>query len=174
MFLSELQYLSTESKLKYLSSPEGIGTLKEWLSTGYSLHRIATILDIPKTALYKICDYNADITAVTGRPLLVAGVKPIKVDHSRPIAYRIVTGYSYSHKRGDILGEYITANELWQSDFIRNYFNSFGRYESGYLDNYLTSVYRNGIYYLSNRYTIAYCEVNKRGILKIHIPDRTK
>ncbi len=165
MLISELQDQSTENKLKWLQSIDGLSQLREWLSVGLSLHKIAPMLQIQSSTLYKFCDRTPEIVAITGRKQV------IKVDLSRPPAYRIVTGYSYHSKhRGQIICEYETANELWQSDFICNYFWSFGKSCSNYFDIYLKEITSSGVCQLSNSYIAMFCEVNRRGIIKILKP----
>ena len=165
MDLSTIKALSTPDKLKYLCSSDGLDQLHQWLSAGLSLHRIAPMLQIKSSTLYKLCDSAPEIIAITGRT-------PVeKVDHTRPTAYRIVTGYSFHSKhRGQIIGEYETAEELWQSNFIRCYFKSYGRSEQDYLHSYLIKIKNSGFCQLSNIYSTAYCDVNRRGIIKILKP----
>ena len=165
MDLSAIQDLSTPDKLKYLCTSDGLDQLQQWLSAGLSLHRIASMLQIQSSTLYKFCDRTPEIVAITDRTPFE------KVDLTKPPMYRIVKGYSYLSKhRGQIAGEYKTAKELWQSAFISNYFRSFGRTELDYFDSYLVKINNSGFCQLSNIYCIAYCDVNRRGIIKILKP----
>ena len=94
--------------------------------------------------------------------------RPLKPDRSRDPAYRLIAGLDHSHhRRGTILAEYGTAKDLWSSSFIRNYFASFGKSEADYHADYLKKLNQNSIYQLSNLYSIAYCEVTKRGTISL-------
>jgi hypothetical protein len=159
MVLSEdFLSLPTPEKLILLKTPDGEAQLIEWLSSGYTICSLAATLGISEGALYKLCDRNPEITAVTGRPLI------IKQDLSRPAAYRIILGYN--DKRGTILAEYITAEVLWQDPLIHQYFSSFGIHHIDYYERYLTKINQSGLYQLSHLYSVIYCEVTKIGIIK--------
>jgi hypothetical protein len=119
------------------------------------------MLQIQNSTLYDFCDRTPEIVAITGR------TPTEKVDLTKPPAYRIITGYSFHSKhQGQIIGEYQTAEELWQSDFICNYFRSFGRSKMDYLDNYLKEITNNGLCQLSNNYVILFCHITERGVIK--------
>lgn len=68
MDLSEIKSLPTNDKLVWLKSPSGIAKLKKWLSKGYSLHKIAPMLDMCGSTLYSLCDRTPELTAITDRP----------------------------------------------------------------------------------------------------------
>ncbi|MDF2537138.1 MAG: hypothetical protein K0S76_159 [Herbinix sp.] len=160
MVLSEdFLSLPTPEKLILLKTPDGVAQLIEWLSTEYTICSLAPTLGISEGALYKLCDRNPKITAVTGRPLIV------KHDLSRPAAYRIILGYT--GKRGEILAEYATAEEVWQNPLIHRYFSSFGIHHIDYYERYLTKINHSGFCQLSHLYSIVYAEINRRGFIKI-------
>lgn len=153
--------LSTKDKCLWLKTPEGIAQLKEWLSAGYNIHRLAPMIGLNCSALYKICDRIPDLVAITSRPLVVD--RP-KVDLSKPLAYRIIL--NFPEKRGEILCEYATAEDLWKDPLIRHYFETFGRSELDYLDNYLKTINSSGLYKLSGLYSVVYGEITKMGVVK--------
>lgn len=170
MDLSALQSLPTSDKLQWLHSDEGIEQLKEWLSTSCSLHRIASTINISKGILYKVCDGNPELTAITGRTLVVAGDNPVKTDYTAPPAYRLIAGLDYSYRHGQIIEEYKTAEDLWKSEFVKRYFKSFDRSEVDYFDGYLAKINQSGICRISNLYCIVYCAINNRGIIQVRKP----
>lgn len=157
MVLSELQSLSQKEKRRWLQSPDGLTQVQEWLSTGYLLPQIADILGLPRRSIYIICNLNSELAAIIGKQV------------NRPPAYRLIVGLD-CNRRGTIVAEYDTAEDAWQTDFIRRYFRSFGFSENNYYTDYLSTIHSTGIYKLSNIFCIAYCEIDKIGILRIRKP----
>jgi hypothetical protein len=164
MVLSELQALSTADKLHYLSSTDGLTQLQEYLTAGLSLFKIAQTLGIHDSTLYKYCDRDPAIVALTGRPLVTVQ------DIRREPAYRLLyatSNYNFRCYHDKIIEEYSTPEELWYSDFIINYFKSFNKNADDFYDDYLKRLSSAGLYRLSHLYNIAYCYVNRRGVIKI-------
>ena len=91
----------------------------------------------------------------------------LKIDHTRPAAYRIIIGHNeYRYRQGTVIAEYDTAEALWDSDFIHKYFASFGLSERDYYDRYIQSLIDKGMYRLSNAYCVAYCQIDKKGFIR--------
>ena len=164
MILSDIQSLTPAQKLQWLKSPEGLAQLKSWLASGLSLKKIVGELHIHETTLYNWCESDPVLSEISGRPL---GGPP---DLSRPPAYRLLVEYKLGQKRGYIASEYETAEDVWQSYFINSYFSSYGWNKMDYYDDYLSRIRSTGIYCISRMYTIAYCEVDKKGLIHILKP----
>lgn len=98
--------------------------------------------------------------------------KPPKPDLSRPPAYRILVKFDPNHHRqhNQIIAKYETAEEVWKSNFIRQYFNSFGISETVYYKQYHEKVLSCGFYHLSNLYSICYCEFTRKGSVRLLKP----
>lgn len=162
MNLSEIHSLSTIEKRQWLRSAEGLTQLRNWVSEGLTVYQVARMLQMSSTTLSGYRRYD-EIGAILGYP------QPQLPDLSRPPAYRIICGLDY-HNRGQILSKHYTALELWQTPFIRNYFKSFGVSPACYYESYLVEIRRSGRYTLSNTFTVCYCKINRRGIVKILKP----
>lgn len=71
------------------------------------------------------------------------------------------------------MSEYDSPESLWDSIFVQQYFGSFGLYktfDTKYRAEYTTAMRQTGVYKLSNWYILAYCSINKKGLIKPQIP----
>lgn len=156
MNLSEIHLLPTESKRQWLRSDEGLTQLQSLVSEGLTMYQVARMLQISSSTLSGWRRYP-EIGEIIGHP------QPQLPDLSRDPAYRIICGLDYN-RRGTILSEYETAEELWQSPFIHRYFSSYGASPDDYFESYLDEIKR-GRYTLSNTFSVLYGTVNRKGLL---------
>lgn len=165
MDLSDIQSLSTEGKLLWLRSEEGLSQLQKWLSAGLTLGKVSKLIALSSHTIYRWRAKYPEIAEVTqGYAPVPTKVAP--VNHSRDLTYRIICGLDSHNHRGQILAAYDTAEEVWSSPFIKRYFASFSKSELDYRENYLHQIAHSGVYRLSNLYQVIYGSVNRRGIIK--------
>lgn len=171
MDLSEIQKLPVEGKLEWLQSPAGLIQLSDWLSDNASLRRVAKLLSIDSKTIYR---WRRSYPAVAE---IIASYLPATKDTAanlaRPAAYRIIVGYNHSTLRQypkhgcNIHSEYATPQELWDSDFITNYFKPFGVSKANYFADFLRKIDDSSLYHLSNYFSIAHCDVTRKGVLRV-------
>lgn len=159
MNISGIHSLSTTEKRQWLRSDDGLIQLRNWVTAGITVYQLARMLQISSSTFNGWRRYH-EIGEIIGHPL---------PDLSRPTAYRIICGLDYK-RRGTILCEYGTAEELWQSPFIHRYFRSYDVSPDGYYESYLAEIRLTGRYTLSNTFTTCYCKVNRIEIMKILKP----
>lgn len=167
MELSEIQRLPIDAKREWLLSVDGLTQLRIWHSQSISLSQIARLLQVDYKTLYRWRRYYPEITEILGKPKPKSELefKQLKPDLSRPPTYRIIAGLD-QYYRGVVLCEYATVKELWNSNFVENYFASFGRSANDYLEDYLEEIARGGLFRFSNTYCATFCNFNKKGIVK--------
>lgn len=168
MVLSEIQSLPTPEKLLWLSSPDGIAQLREWLSMGYSMRKIAAALNLHCATLRMWCKQDVELAEI----ITCHQSNQQQADYTAPPAYRLILEYSSKCKHGKILATYETAEDVWQSHTIQLYFGSYGLSAPDYIDNYIAKINQCGIYRLSTMYCIAYCTVDRQGIIRVLIPPK--
>jgi predicted DNA-binding protein YlxM (UPF0122 family) len=171
MILSDdILSLSINEKLIWLKSSDGVAQLQQWLSDGYSLNQISSLLEISKSTFYDICDRFSELAEITGRLHIPVRGKAVRVDLTAPLTYRLMVGLSPKNHYYKILGEYNTAEEVWQDPYIHRHFASYGVSELDYFNNYLSKIYDKGAYTLSNAVCIMYCTVTRYGVVKAQKP----
>ncbi|OPJ65505.1 hypothetical protein [Clostridium chromiireducens] len=148
MKLSNLKSLSALNKLQLLKTTGGLTMLANALAEGHSLCQIADIIGVTSKTMYKwqaICPEIADEIA----PYMQA-------------AYRIICAYDAhnTNMKGYIHSAYKTPLELWNSDYIRNYFKAWGITGDKYYPLCLKSLKNRGTYHLSNYTLITYSRVS--------------
>ncbi|WP_238900046.1 helix-turn-helix domain-containing protein [Clostridium sp. YIM B02500] len=149
-----------------LRTTAGLQQLEEWLAEGNSLGKIARIIGIHTETMYRWRDKHTDIAVI------VAPYAPIAsetvADMSRPPACRIIC--AYDDRKTSILGtiydEYETPEDLWNSEFMKEYFDFWGVDPSKYYPQYYEALKAKGVYHLSHYICIAYCEINAKGKIK--------
>jgi len=165
MNLTEIHKLPTASKRQWLRSDTGLNQLQIWLNDGLCIYQIADRLQVNNSTLNGWRKYH-EIGELLGH------LKPKLPDMTRPPAYRIIEGV-YKYHRGDVLEEFDTIEELWDTKFVREYYASYGYSPADYYDNCVKNLAYNGECRLSNTFYITYCSINKRGIIKALIPPKT-
>lgn len=175
MDLINLKTLSTNEKLAVLKTTAGLQWLEELLSEGNSLSKISDMLGVEPSILYRWKTTYPDIKELVA-PYLRAKTQKIEtIDLSKPLAYRIIYAYDDLRPsiRGYIMAEYDSQDDLWDSIFVQQYFGSFGLYsvsDAKYREEYLTAMRQTGVYKLSNYYLLAYCSVNRNGLINPQKP----
>lgn len=166
MDLEKLRKLTTADKLISLRTTAGLQQLEEWLKEGKSLSKIARIVGICAETLYRWSVKYPDIAEVI-KPYAPIMATPI-ADMSRPVAYRIICAYEdiKTSILGSIYDEYETPEELWNSQFMKEYFGLWKIDASDYYDEYKKSLSSRGVYRLSHYICIAHCKVTARGKIK--------
>jgi len=172
MDLSEIQKLLVEGKLEWLQSHAGLIQLSDWLSDNASLRRVAKLLIIDSKTIYRWRRSYPVIAEVIASYL--PATKDTSANLARPAAYRIIVGYNHSTLRQypqsggcSIHSEYVTLKEVWESEFITNYFISFGVPKADYLSDFLRKVSHDSVYHLSNLFSIVYTDVSKLGVIRV-------
>jgi len=172
MDLINLKTLSTNEKSAVLKTTAGLQWLEELLLEGNSLSKIADMLEVEPSILYRWKNIYPDIKEVVAPYLRARKTEPIE-DLSQPLNYRII--YAYDELRPNIKGfiwdEFLTAEEAWDNPFIDYYFSSFNNYDARkYREDYLAAIKSTGFYKLSNWYMLTYCSVTKKGLIKPQKP----
>ncbi len=164
MILTNFSTLSTAEKLAVLRSSAGLQQLNDWLSAGKSLRQIAYLLGIDHKTMYKwrkLPDLAEMIAQVKTSKIVTANSVMCE---PREAAYRIIIAYTAtsSYIKGHIHSEFETPEELWNSRYISDYFDSWGINGDTYYADYLDSLRTKSVYHLSNYVIISYCKVSAK------------
>jgi len=174
MNLFDLRKLSKEDKIALLRTTGGLSMLQTALSEGNSLRKIADMLGVKPSILYRWENTYPDIKEAVTPYIRAKTPKTEPIDLSEPLAYRIIYAYGdlgLISIRGCIMSEYGSPEELWNSIFVQQYFGSFGLCTASitkYHEEYLVAMRTTGVYKLSNCYLLAYCSVGKQGKIIPH------
>ena len=166
MDLTNLHTLSTAEKLAVVRTSAGLQWLEERLLEGKSLRHIAYLLAIDPKTIYrwrKLPDLAEVIAQVKSSKIVTA---TSAVCEPREAAYRIIIAYTATstYIKGHIHSEYEYENpqELWDSQYIQDYFKSWGITGDDYYADYLDSLRTKSVYHLSNYTIISYCKVSAK------------
>lgn len=151
MTLSSLKPLSASEKLQLLKTTGGLMMLANALSEGHSLRQIACMVGITLETMRRwqatYPEINDEIIPYT------------------QAAYRII--YAYDARNTNIRGTthsvYKTPLELWNSPYIRNYFESWGISGEEYYPQCLEALRCKSMYRVSNFTLITYSRVSADG-----------
>jgi len=166
----DFKNLTTADKLLWIRTTAGLQQLEEWLKEGKSQRQIALTLKICAETLYRWRDKYPDIGDT------IAPYTPTKAvpsfDMTRPPAYRIICAYEDNQTSilGSIYDEYDTLDELWNSPFMKEYFDFWKIEASDYYGECLVSLSHRGTYKLSNYIGISYCKVTAKGKIIALVP----
>ncbi|MBC2457159.1 helix-turn-helix domain-containing protein [Clostridium beijerinckii] len=150
MDLTNLRPLSAADKLQLLKSTGGLTMLANSLAQGHSLRQIADIIGVTTKTMYR---WQATY------PEIFAEIAPYK-----QAAYRIICAYdAHNTIKGYIHSAYRTPQDLWNSQYIRDYFGSWGINGDKYYPQCLESLKNRSTYHLSNYTLIAYSRVSADG-----------
>lgn len=164
MDLINLHTLSTAEKLAVVRTSAGLQWFEYLLLDGKSLRQVAHILCIYPKTMYnwsKLPDLAEVIAKVKSSKVVTANSK---ICEPRDAAYRIIIAYTAtsSYIKGHIHFEYANPQELWNSQYIRDYFKSWGITGDEYYTEYLNSLRNKSVYHLSNYTIISYCKVSAK------------
>lgn len=118
------------------------------LADGHSLRQISEMIGVTSKTMSK---WQAIY------PEIAAEIAPYT-----QASYRIICAYDAHNTniKGYIHSAYKTPLELWNSDYIRNYFKSWGITGDKYYPQCLESLKNRGTYHLSNFTLIVYSRVS--------------
>lgn len=164
MDLTNFHTLATNEKLAVLKTSAGLQWLEYLLLEGHSLRHIAHLLGIDPKTIYRWRNYP-DIAEVIAQ---VRASKMITANSAvcepRGAAYRIIIAYTAtsSYIKGQIHSEYENPQDLWNSQYIRDYFKSWGITGDKYYKEYLDSLNAKSVYHLSNYTLIVFAKVTAK------------
>lgn len=174
MDLTNFNTISTDEKLAVLKTSAGLQYLEYLLLEGHSLRHIAHLLGIDPKTIYRWRNTYADIAEVVAqyKPPKTVTADPI-VYQPRDAAYRIICDYdAHNTIRGYIHSEFETPQDLWNGEYIRNYFNAWGITGDEYYPICLESLKNRRMYRLSNYTLIIYCKISAKGkITPLIVPE---